>query len=286
MPNRYADPWKGFAKRWDEYYTAPGRPTRDEVRIFLNYIKKSGKLAKGKKSKIKVLVLGATPELRDMLARIKADVSLIDVSKYMIREMTKLRKTRSKEHRFTGNWLKMPFSGGYFDIVVGDLAQGNIPKNKKDIFLAEISRVLKKEGYFIHRIFHMPEHQRYVNPERIFGRYSRYKYSKQLHMGMFMDLLYNTYNKKTNITDTAIMKGWISKYMYSPGKFRHPDRQISKLLERAYVMWQPFKKKWCTFPEKDIAKMMERHFIIMDNSIRTGSHRMAETFRIWSLKKR
>ena len=286
--SKYSGPWKGFAKRWDEYYTAPGRPTKDEIRIFLYYIKKAGILlgTKKRQKKLKALVLGATPELRDMLAKLKADVSLIDMSKYMIREMTKLRKIKSKERKYVGNWLKMPFANETFDLVVGDLAQGNIPKSKKDDFFREISRVLKKNGYFIQRIFHIAKNLKHENPDKILKKYSRLKYTKKLHMELFMDLLYNTYNRKTNITDTAIIKRWIQKYMCAEGKFNHPNKKINKLLERAYVMWQPFEKKWCTFPEKDIAKMLGEYFIIVDNSVRTKSHRAGETFRIWSLKKR
>lgn len=286
MTNKYADPWKGFAKRWDEYYTAPGRPTKDEIRIFLHYLNRSGILERAGKRKIKALVLGATPELRDMLARIKADVSLIDLSKYMIREMTKLRKIRSKEHKFTGDWIKTPFPDGYFDVVVGDLAQGNIAKDKKQAFLKEIARVLKKNGYFIQRIFHIPPNLRCRDPDDILDEYSGYPYTKKLPMEMFMDLLYNTYNKRTNITDTAIMKKWINKYMYKEGKFNHPYKKINKLLERAYIMWQPFEKRWCTFPEKEMANMLRKYFIIADNNVRTKSHRAGETFRIWSLRKR
>ena len=280
MANRYANPWKGFAERWDEYYTAPGRPTEDEKRIFLHYIKKTGI------KRPKALVLGATPELRDVLAKANADVTLIDINKKMIDEMTKLRKIRSRERKVVGDWLDMPFEDRKFDIVMGDLVQGNIPRSKKDAFMKEIARVLKKEGYLISRIWHLPKNWKYVDPDRIIERHLRYPYEKKLHMELFQHLLYNTYNKKTDILDSAIIKKWITKYMYKEGRFNHPSKKANKLLERAYIMWKPFEKKWCTFNEKRIERMVKKHFIIIENNRRTKSHRMAESFRIWFLKKK
>lgn len=77
---KFAEPWKEFASRWQKYYTPPGRPSRAAIKVYKDYTRKAIKGIKNPK----VLVLGSTPELRDLPHELKAEVTLIDINLEMI----------------------------------------------------------------------------------------------------------------------------------------------------------------------------------------------------------
>ena len=82
--------WKELAKAWDAYQP-PAKPSVGEIGFFEYEIKNL--LAKNKT--IKALVLGATPEFRDLLAKYKIDTTLVDVNEDSIKAMTSLMKLKS-----------------------------------------------------------------------------------------------------------------------------------------------------------------------------------------------
>ena len=90
MKNKLLEPWKELAGRWKKYYTPPGQPSKDDQKTYLKYIKE---VLKNKKEP-KVLILGATPELRDLLAKTRAEVTIIDILMEMISAMSQLTKLR------------------------------------------------------------------------------------------------------------------------------------------------------------------------------------------------
>ena len=126
-----------------------GRPSDEEIeiweRIFLKVTKK--------KSKLKILILGATPCLRDLGIKYRHSVYLIDISLAMIEKMGKLMKyyEGGKEKIVNANWLDMPFEDNYFDIVMGDLVFQQLMPDEHEAVMKHINRVLKKDGYFLCR---------------------------------------------------------------------------------------------------------------------------------------
>ncbi len=75
----------------------------------------------------------------------------IDLSNEYIRTANKLSELVHLNHSTTfvqGNATELPFADSSFDVVWTQHVQMNIPNKKK--FYSEISRVLKREGYFLY----------------------------------------------------------------------------------------------------------------------------------------
>ncbi len=132
--------WRGFAEKW-RALNPPYKPSRERIDIYHYLIKK---YVKGNKA----LVLGATPEIRDLLAKLKFKVTLLDISLPMVRAMTFLKKTRNKEKIVIGNWLKARFNEKY-DLVIGDSVINNLLPGQYTKFFKQVQRFLKNDGIFI-----------------------------------------------------------------------------------------------------------------------------------------
>ena len=128
---------------------SPWRPAKEDIKFYEKIVKKVVK----KNKNPKVLVLGSTPEIRDMLAKYKTiEVTLIDLNIPVSRAMTRLMKRKNpREKLIPGNWLKMDqlFPRNYFDIVIGHGNFENIKIEKHDLFYKNIKHLVKKNGYVI-----------------------------------------------------------------------------------------------------------------------------------------
>ncbi len=136
--------WVEIAEKWKSY-NYPVKPSPMEI----NFFEKELKEIINKKKNIKVLILGATPEFRDLLAKYKLEVCLIDNNKTSVKAMTSLVKRRNKKEKVViGDWLKMPFKKDSFDLVFSDSAQDNIKFKDFNGFFNNVYQVLKPEGYW------------------------------------------------------------------------------------------------------------------------------------------
>ena len=139
--------WQKTAKMWQKVKPTY-RPSKIEIELFEKFLKKVLK-EMGRKD-FKVLVLGATPEVRDLLAKYRLDATLLDANKIMFKAMSQLIKKKNPRERFVrGNWLKMPLKNSSFDLVISDHPTSSIEYKNADKFFSEIQRILKPQGFFI-----------------------------------------------------------------------------------------------------------------------------------------
>ncbi|MBW2982298.1 class I SAM-dependent methyltransferase [Candidatus Woesearchaeota archaeon] len=257
MKKKYTDPWKDFAERYDEFYAAPGKPTNDEKKIFYKLIKNTN-IKKGK-----ALVLGATPALRDILAKFNLEVTIVDINKKMIKAMNRLIAHKKKEKIVESNWLKMPFPDNHFDIILGDLTISNLDAKNQPRFFKEVKRILKPTGYWIHRIFLMPLGWKFESTETVLKRFSKIKHPYDRNTELFAYLAYNIYNKKTHEIDTSKVKKVLDKY-WKKNRYVYPKSpKVEELMNRAYQMWKPFKKVWYLGTKKEIFSRLSKFFKII-----------------------
>lgn len=137
--------WKKNALNWQRR-RMPWRPSPGDISLYRKLI--------SEKLPGRTLILGATPELRDLIASTDNEVTLIDICPEMISAASKLLTTSQveKETHVIGNWQKMPFDDAQFDIVVGDFFWWlfSIPNQK--LLRNEIARILKSNGVLVTRI--------------------------------------------------------------------------------------------------------------------------------------
>jgi len=119
------NPWIEIGNRW-KFYGPPGRPHKSEIKIISDEIEKH-LIQKKDHHPVNFLILGCTPEYRDMLAILKKkyaskfniNVTLIDIFKEMYEQMSLLTQLPNKDEQFIhGSWLdKNNFQKEYFDLL-------------------------------------------------------------------------------------------------------------------------------------------------------------------------
>src|SRR4030042_5364331 len=90
-----------LAKQWEKY-KPPSRPTSSEVDIYEKHIKNLPKNSK-------ILLLGSTPEIRDLAAKYKIKIVLCDWSEKICKALELLTKNELKEGFSKQDWRKMKF---------------------------------------------------------------------------------------------------------------------------------------------------------------------------------
>ena len=135
--------WKKTAKIWT-ILQPPYKPGSERIKLYKKFFQK---YSPGKK----VLLLGATPELRDMLAKDNCDVTLVDQSSAMLKAMTSLRRTKSKEKIVIKNWLEYHPKEKY-DAIFGDTILNNLHSRTWLKFEHLVRSWLSDNGVFITEI--------------------------------------------------------------------------------------------------------------------------------------
>lgn len=157
---------KDHAKAW-KIMPPPARPSRDEVSIFekylQNYFQENG-------NKIKVLILGSTPEFRDLCNRSSFDVTCMDINKPIYESLTLLQKSVNEKEKFIhANWLTFK-TKQKFDVIIGDVPTAMFPTRFYKQFFQNMFDHLDKNGRLIIRVpYQNPEFN--VSPKEIFKNY-------------------------------------------------------------------------------------------------------------------
>jgi len=143
------NPWiETFVKRGRKGYY-PSIPASEEILMFEKLFKK---LVRGKRD-WKVLVLGATPFLRDIGLKYGCQVVAVDISIETILKMNEYMKYRDSNNEIVikGNWLSLPIEDNYFDVVMADFSFNNVPAKAHHQLFRELARLLKQNGFFLTR---------------------------------------------------------------------------------------------------------------------------------------
>lgn len=135
--------WKKLAKTWAAL-KPPWKPSNERIKIYHEIIKKHVK-------RKEALLLGATPEIRDLLAKLKMKVTILDISPSMIRAMTSLKKKKNEENIVIGNWLTTKLDKKY-NLVIGDSVVNNLSLKQVNRFFQQVKGFLKDDGIFICQI--------------------------------------------------------------------------------------------------------------------------------------
>ncbi len=132
------------AQDWKRY-KPPSRPSRSEVKIYDSvFAAKKGS---------SVLILGSTPELRELAAKYRMNVTVVDWSEDIFKALKLLMKHRNANETFSKqDWLQMKFNEK-FDIIVGDCATTVVPYESLETLLGNISRCLNPDGIAVQRIW-------------------------------------------------------------------------------------------------------------------------------------
>lgn len=155
-----------IAKHWQGNVLSPWRPSSQDI---TNYKKGVNSLKRVKN----ILILGATPELRNLASQFRTQVWVLDSSLKMISEMSKLIQFANldKEKWLSDDWSKLKsLKNEKFDVILGDLVLRLIPFKKQAVFLKKISETLTPKGIFITRIHFVDESLKNLSINEIIKR--------------------------------------------------------------------------------------------------------------------
>ncbi len=144
--------WDHVSAFWDNT-PLPIRPSADDLACYGSFLAQ-------KEKKDRILILGSTPELRDLASSIPdASIYVADFSYKMLIEM--LRYTRNadylKEKWVKDNWLALAFPEHFFDVILGDIVLHQVTPDQESAFLKKMHSLLRTDGCFISRFQFLDE---------------------------------------------------------------------------------------------------------------------------------
>ncbi|TKJ17813.1 hypothetical protein CEE44_04780 [Candidatus Woesearchaeota archaeon B3_Woes] len=135
--NTMAQVWKN--------YRPPIRPSKDDLRVFNEFLEKKIKQY-GKE--VKVLILGSTPEFRDLVNSKKLTVYVCDYNKKNNEALKLLKKVKGKDVLILQDWIKLKLNEK-FDLVFAEASLNMVKGSDVPIILRNVKNILKDDGLFL-----------------------------------------------------------------------------------------------------------------------------------------
>lgn len=238
MPKKFSESavagrgyWLNLARDWRKV-KPPVKPSLTDLKSYDEFLKRA---LKHKKSP-KILVLGATPEMRDLADKYTQEVTVVDLNLEMILAMTGLMKRKNpKEIWVKGNWLNVPLRCNYYDAILGDGITTNISWKEANQFWKHSKELLKEKGIFITRIFYMISFEEIKKfAHRIFKKITRDKIVKLTDFAKLkLTLEALSYSRKTKRVATKNYKDlflkWAKEYSLSQQKIKKVYQDLIKI---------------------------------------------------------
>lgn len=180
---------------------APSRPSNSEMCVYTKYLRQ---LQETFRRRIKILILGSTPEFRNWGYEENLIIHVVDKSEdYYNTVSREIRHKNLKEELHVSLWENMIFSE-QFDIVIGDLSVGNVDPEKFDEFLENVEKALVPGGLFMGKSFIWDDNELVKDPKNIIDEYNL---SNGIHPYTFINHQLGLYclDKKNYLIDFSQM---------------------------------------------------------------------------------
>ncbi|MFH1769925.1 MAG: class I SAM-dependent methyltransferase [archaeon] len=156
--------WKeDFVYAW-KHFTTPSRPSPSELEYMKQRILEKGKDAK-------ILILGSTPEYRNLCGELGLPVTLIDFNKTSYEVLKGLVDNVPEETLVEDNWISVKLKEK-FDIILGDNVVNVMPLPDMKAFIENLSKLLAENGLLFTRNYIRYEGEEYT-PEKAIEEYRR-----------------------------------------------------------------------------------------------------------------
>jgi len=274
--------WDRALLQWDKY-TSPFRPSCEDIK---NYSLIFNRL----KMKNRVLVLGATPEIREILSKFDSSIIIADFSFKMISGMIFFNKSinETKEKWIKSDWMALDkfIKNNYFDVIVGDLFLRNINPQLQLECLRKISRLLKKGGYLITRIHLLNEDITKLSSKKII----RNIFDKELDIDnkLIEDLITSRlFDKNTDFNNKIVNKEAFTNNIKENIKKGVKSKREKLILNNILKKWSGpknyFQRIWTQRTKKEIEGLLLKYFVVHDIRI-ASDYKDSEFYPIYVLK--
>ena len=213
-----------------------------------------------------VMVLGATPEIRDMLAEDeRISVTLVDITIDMLISMSKLMtQNTDREIWVKSDWLAAPLQQGYFDAILSDLVICNVAREKHDLFYKKILSFLKPDGHWINRVYFVDDNTYIRSLDELLEEYSRKPVITKEDINNFRSTAgLIAWNEEEKLLDWRLLYEEMKRYHIN-GKFVHPNPKAAQILEGTYELFKPFDKKYFLDTEEGTEAEFNQYFKIIE----------------------
>lgn len=245
-----------MASIWKKYVRPPARPCPGQIEIWKKIIKEKVKGIENPK----VLILGSTPELRDICAKYKLETIVCDISSNMIKAMDKLVKYKNpKEKKVICNWLNTDFKKESFDLILGDASLNQLlGKNNLKKLLAKLKDLLKPNGHILLREVVRLSLKPLIKGKEWIKWFEKYRKKKISKIELYMYLKYlsdaNPFPKSPSIVDWAPVFKKLTPL--------HKQAKVPKdfYLWCKKVFGSKQHKRLLIFLKKDLEKLLRKYF--------------------------
>ncbi len=135
---------KKIARDWEKWKGTTVRPLQEHEAIYAKHFQK---IARSKNQRL--LILGATPELRTLGHKYKCKITCADCNLKMYLAMGLLVRGKIDEEIFLkSDWRDLPLPNNNYHLAAGDDVLNMLPWSEWDLMLQKISFLLKPRGYF------------------------------------------------------------------------------------------------------------------------------------------
>ncbi|OGY49083.1 MAG: hypothetical protein A2663_04800 [Candidatus Buchananbacteria bacterium RIFCSPHIGHO2_01_FULL_46_12] len=242
---------------------------------------------KGKRSP-KVMVLGATPELRDLAIRLGATCLAVDISQDMLVKMSEVMKYKNDPKNLIarGDWLKLAeiFKSGGFDAILADASLNNVPYKFYDLALKNIWQLLKPGGAFITRHFVYLFDKPKDGIEEMQKKYDSGRLNwvwLVVHIGSYSHWHQQFYNRKTNTylvgRGIKLLDGWLKNKKF---KFNKSDLEKFENLKL-----HAGNVNHVVAAENEWLALIKKYFTIKDRLV-VQKYEWMEYAPVWHLRKK
>ena len=267
--------WENQIDSWDGM-PSPIRPSRGDMEIYQSFLPPESK-------EEHILILGSTPELRDLAAqRSDAKIYVADFSYRMPLAMLPFTMfvDPMREKWIKDNWLELSFPENFFDIILGDLALQQFPPELESVLLKKTQAILKKEGVFIGRFQFLdkiscsgtiPDIVEKIINSKLTNR-ARFVLLTRHIVWLFTDLVKRESNRPISAKkfDEYVKKNSI-------------NNPILLKVRDSLMAGQNSYQNYSVPEEKELMTILSQYFIIADRKV-SNDYEKSEIYPIFSLK--
>lgn len=273
---------------WDEQIhtwmrlSSPIRPSKETVDIYRASIREQLS-QNNERDKTRILILGSTPELRDLVAEEAplATVYLADTSYKMPAAMLNLTRFVDplKERWIRCDWLDLPFENGYFDIILGDLVLQQVPPNLELSFLEKLRVHTNSRGRVVVRLNHIDPVPEEMSIDEMVAEVMQQKYSEREKASMIrFRILWQFTNRPNRTFNRQRVAEEFSAFMK---RTQHSDAML-KNIEQSFVFYKDSNRTWAPPTEEQLDLLVSKKLSIGSKQY-AQDHALARNFPVYTL---
>lgn len=271
--------WSKIAEKWITYFKPPSRPSNDEVQQYKKWIE-----AQNPKN---ALVLGATPELLDVLSELNISTDIIDINEEMVSAMMEIAEPSKVSRNITiSNWLDMPYENNSFDVILGDAVIQNVPFESREAMIEQIHRVLSPNGAYINRSFCVPETKAHNNIDEILDAFKDKEINETTAIELVYEIQVLNYDSNAHLAAMSDVRKTVEP-LRKGDKFHRASEKENQLLNILWNYWlnEISDKVWVYDKRSNEEATLYKSFFDIAGVFEANDHPYGDVTPLYFLKK-